>query len=58
MADVLAVRDDYRAQTWRMLIQECSNSGLTKRAEGIAPFRPLLIAPCPRYVAFSPALKS
>ena len=31
MADVLAVRDDYRAQTWRMLIQECSNSGLTKR---------------------------
>ena len=31
MADVLAVRDDYRAQTWTMLIQECSNSGLTKR---------------------------
>ena len=31
MADVLAVRDDYRSQTWRMLIQECSNSGLTKR---------------------------
>ena len=31
MADVLAVRDDYRAQTWRMLIQECTNSGLTKR---------------------------
>ena len=31
MADVLAVRDDYRAQTWRMLIQECSNSGLRKR---------------------------
>ena len=31
MADVLAVRDDYRAQTWRILIQECSNSGLTKR---------------------------
>ena len=31
MADVLAVRDDYRSQTWAMLIQECSNSGLTKR---------------------------
>ena len=31
MADVLAVRDDYRAQTWAMLIQECNNSGLTKR---------------------------
>lgn len=26
MADVLAVRDEYRAQTWAMLIQECSNS--------------------------------
>ena len=31
MADVLAVRDEYRAQTWSMLIQECNNSGLTKR---------------------------
>ena len=31
MADVLAVRDDYREQTWTMLSQECSNSGLTKR---------------------------
>ena len=31
MADVLAVRDDYRAQTWATLIQECNNSGLTKR---------------------------
>ena len=31
MADVLAVRDEYRAQAWAMLIQECSNSGLTKR---------------------------
>lgn len=30
-ADVLAVRDKYRAQTWAMLIQECNNSGLTKR---------------------------
>ena len=32
MEDVLAVRDEYRAQTWAMLIQECNNSGLTKRA--------------------------
>ena len=32
MADVLAVREEYRAQTWAMLIQECNNSGLTKRA--------------------------
>ena len=31
MADVLAVRDNYRAQTWAMLIQECNSSGLTKR---------------------------
>ena len=31
MADLLAVRDEYRAQTWAMLIQECNNSGLTKR---------------------------
>ena len=31
MADVLAVRDEYRTQTWAMLIQECNNSGLTKR---------------------------
>lgn len=31
MADVLAVRGEYRAQTWAMLIQECNNSGLTKR---------------------------
>ena len=31
MADVLAVRDEYRAQTWVMLIQECNNSGLSKR---------------------------
>ena len=31
MADVLAVRDHYRAQNWAMLIQECNNSGLTKR---------------------------
>ena len=31
MADVLAVRDDYRSQTWAMLIEECSNSGPTKR---------------------------
>ena len=31
MADVLAVQDQYRAQNWAMLIQECNNSGLTKR---------------------------
>ena len=31
MADVLVVRDEYRAQTWAMLIQECNKSGLTKR---------------------------
>ena len=31
MADVLAVRDEYRAQTWAMFIQECNNSGLSKR---------------------------
>ena len=31
MADVLAVRDEYRAQSWATLIQECNNSGLTKR---------------------------
>ena len=31
MADVLAVRNEYRAQTWAMLIQECNNSGLAKR---------------------------
>ena len=31
MADVLAVRDEYRAQAWAMLIQECNNSGLRKR---------------------------
>ena len=31
MGDMLAVRDAYRAQRWAMLIQECNNSGLTKR---------------------------
>ena len=31
MGDVLAVRDNYRAQKWAMLIQECNISGLTKR---------------------------
>lgn len=31
MADVLAVRDEYRTQTWSGLIQECNASGLTKR---------------------------
>ena len=31
MADVLAVRDEYRAQTWAMLIQECKASGMTNK---------------------------
>ena len=31
MADVLAVRDEYRAQNRAMVIQECSNSGLSNR---------------------------
>ena len=31
MADVLAVRDEYRAQNWAMVIQACSNSGLSNR---------------------------
>ena len=31
MADVLAVRDEYRTQNWAMVIQECSDSGLSNR---------------------------
>lgn len=31
MADVLAVRDEYRAQTWALLIQECKASGMTNK---------------------------
>ena len=31
MADVLAVRDEYRTQNWAMVIQECSSSGLSNR---------------------------
>lgn len=31
MADVLAVRDEYRAQQWAMLIQECKASGMTNK---------------------------
>ena len=31
MADVLEVRDEYRAQQWAMVIQECRNSGLSNR---------------------------
>ena len=31
MADVLAVRDEYRAQQWALAIQECNSSGLTNR---------------------------
>lgn len=31
MADILAVRDEYRARSWAMMIQECNTSGLTNR---------------------------
>ena len=31
MADVLAVRDTYRAQQWEMVVQECAASGLSNR---------------------------
>lgn len=31
MAEVLAVRDEYRAQQWAMLIQESKSSGLTNK---------------------------
>ena len=31
MADVLAVRDAYRAQQWEMVVQECAVSGLSNR---------------------------
>ena len=31
MADVLEVRDEYRAQHWAMVVQECRNSGLSNR---------------------------
>ena len=31
MADVLAVRDEYRAQQWAMVVQECVASGLSNR---------------------------
>ena len=31
MADVLAVRGEYRAQQWAMVVQECRSSGLTNR---------------------------
>lgn len=31
MADVLAVRDEYQAQSWALLIQECQASGLTNK---------------------------
>ncbi len=31
MADVLAVRDEYRTQQWTMLIRECQSSGLSNR---------------------------
>lgn len=28
---MLAIRDEYRAQSWAMVIQECSTSGLSNR---------------------------
>ena len=31
MADVLAARDEYRAQQWAMLIQECKISGMSNK---------------------------
>lgn len=31
MANVLAVRDEYRAQQWAMLIQECKASGMSNK---------------------------
>lgn len=31
MADVLTVRDEYRAQEWAMLIQESKSSGMTNK---------------------------
>lgn len=31
MADALAVRDEYRAQQWAMVVQECASSGLSNR---------------------------
>ena len=31
MSDVLAVRNEYRAQNWAMVIQECNSSGLSNR---------------------------
>ena len=31
MADILAVRDAYRAQQWETVVQECAASGLSNR---------------------------
>ena len=31
MSDILAVRDEYRAQQWAMVVQECAASGLSNR---------------------------
>ena len=31
MGEVLAVRNEYRAQNWLRVIQECRDSGLTNR---------------------------
>lgn len=32
MADALAVRNNYREQTWAMVIKECSESGMSNKA--------------------------
>lgn len=52
MADVLAVRNEYRLQTWTEIIRECRESGLSNREfcaqqsirEGGMPFTPSLKA--------------
>lgn len=31
MSDIIAVRNEYRANEWLTIIQECQNSGLTKK---------------------------
>ena len=31
MADTLAIRNEYRARSWAMVIQECNTSGLSNR---------------------------
>ena len=36
MADVLAIRDDYRLQTWAQAVQACRNSEMTNRERQIS----------------------